>query len=233
VDAVRADQDVACDSPAVGDRHGQPVPVLLESLDARIQMDAGVTEGMDQNVEQVGAVNLVVGRAKMCLCPLAERGSEDALAGVPGTVVSPLRVDGDARQRLAQPQGPEYPGRIRTELDAGSDLPRGVRLLEQLGVDAPLPECESGGNSTDAATGDQDPEITPLMDFSVYPFNPWNLTGTAASCCELVHVQRQIQGLLWPVKAAGRKPGPCPRPGLPRKPVQRDTGQKENSIVPF
>jgi hypothetical protein len=49
------------------------VPVLLESLDARIQMDAGVTEGMDQNVEQVGAVNLVVGRAKMCLCPLAER----------------------------------------------------------------------------------------------------------------------------------------------------------------
>jgi hypothetical protein len=125
--------------------------------------------------------------------PARRAGPEDALAGVPGTVVSPLRVDGDARQRLAQPQGPEYPGRIRTELDAGSDLPRGVRLLEQLGVDAPLPECESGGNSTDAATGDQDPEITPLMDFSVYPFDPWNLTGAAASCCELVHVQRQIQ----------------------------------------
>jgi hypothetical protein len=81
----------------------------------------------------------------MCICPLAERSPEDALAGVPRTVVSPLGVDGDARQRPAQPQGPEYPGRIRTELDAGSDLPKGVRLLEQLGVDGPLPECESGG----------------------------------------------------------------------------------------
>jgi hypothetical protein len=165
MDAVGADQDVARDNPAVGERHDHPVPVLLEALDARIQMDAGVTEGVDQNVEQVGSVNLVVGRAEMCLCLLAERGPEDALAGVPGTVVSPLRVDGDARQRLAQPQGPEYPGRIRTELDPGSDLPKGVSLLEQLGVDAPLPECESGGNSTDAATRDQDPEITPPHGF--------------------------------------------------------------------
>jgi hypothetical protein len=114
----------------------------------------------------------------MCLCPLAERSPEDALAGVPRTVVSPLGVDGDARQRPAQPQGPEYPGRIRTELDAGSDLPKGVRLLEQLGVDGPLPECESGGNSTDAATSDQDPEITPPHGFSVYRFDPRNLTGS-------------------------------------------------------
>jgi hypothetical protein len=38
-------------------------------------------------------------------------------------------------------------------------------LREQLGVDAPLPECESGGNSTDAATSDQDPEITPPHGF--------------------------------------------------------------------
>jgi hypothetical protein len=104
MDAVGADEDVACDRPAVGERHGQPVTVLLEGLDARIQMDAGVTEGVDQNVEQVGSVNLVVGRAEMCLCLLAERSPTEALAGVPRTVVSPLGVDGDARQRPGQPQ---------------------------------------------------------------------------------------------------------------------------------
>jgi hypothetical protein len=78
------------------------VPVLLEGLDARVQVDANVAEGIDQNVEQVGAVSLVVRRAEMDLRLFAERGPDDALAGVPGTVFPPLRVDGDARQRSDQ-----------------------------------------------------------------------------------------------------------------------------------
>jgi hypothetical protein len=159
VDAVRADQDVARDNPAVGERHGHSVLVLLEGLDPRVQVNSGVAEGINQNVEQVGAVNLVVRRAEMHLRLFAERGPEDALASVPGTVVPPLRVDGDARQRSAQTQRAEYPRRVCTKLDAGADLPKCFRLLEQKGVDATLPQRERGRDATDAAAGDQDPEI--------------------------------------------------------------------------
>jgi hypothetical protein len=99
VDAVRADQDIAGHDPAVGERDGDAVPVLLEGLDARVQADAGVAQGADQNVEHVGAVSLIVRCAEVVLGPVPERGPEEALAGVPGAVVPPLRVDGDPRQR--------------------------------------------------------------------------------------------------------------------------------------
>jgi hypothetical protein len=90
----------------------------------------------------------------------AQRGPEDALAGVPGTVVPPLWVDGGARQVSTQTQFAEYPRRVRTKLDAGPDLPERFRLLEQDCVNATLPQRERGCDAADAAPGDQDPEIT-------------------------------------------------------------------------
>src|SRR5262245_46863795 len=111
---------------------------MFEPVDMRIQAEAGLAEAAEEDVEQVGAVRMVVGRAEMRLRPRAERGVVEALAHVPGAVIPSFRIDSDTRERLAETERAQNPGRIGAELDAGADLPEGLRLLEQLGLDAAL-----------------------------------------------------------------------------------------------
>ena len=93
----------------------------------------------------------------------SDQQCRSSLAGVRHR--SGLRVDGSARQRLAQPGSGSRGEHCTCYWAAGADLPKSISLLEQLYVDAPLPGCRRGGDPTDAATGDQDPEITPPYGF--------------------------------------------------------------------
>jgi hypothetical protein len=76
------------------------------------------------------------------------------------------------------------PGRIRAELNAGPDLPKRVRLLEQEGIDATLPVGERGRDAADTAARDQDSELVSDQDPSRQRWQPLKLLpeqGTSAS----------------------------------------------------
>src|SRR5206468_12689745 len=87
MNAVRADEDTAGRSAAVGERDGDAVRVLLEPVDMRVQAEARVAEAAQEHVEQISAVCVIVRRTEMRLRPLAERRPVEAVAIIPGPVV--------------------------------------------------------------------------------------------------------------------------------------------------
>ena len=107
MDPVRANEDIAGRMRAVGERDGDAMCVLLETVDARVQAEAVVAEAAKQHVEQIGAVCVIVRRTEMRLRPLAERCPVEAVAIVPGAVVPSLRIDGHTRQCVTQAERPE------------------------------------------------------------------------------------------------------------------------------
>src|SRR4249919_1450962 len=112
MDSVRAHENIAGDLGAIGERGSYAFCVLLEALDTRVQAEACVAEASEQDVEQVGAVRVVVRRTEMRLRPLAERCVVEAFAFVPRTVVPSLRIDGHARERLTETERAQNPCRI-------------------------------------------------------------------------------------------------------------------------
>ena len=151
---------------AVGERDGDAVGVLIEALDARAEAEAFPAETAEQHVEQVGAMRGVVRRAEMRLRPLAERRVVEPVAGVPGAVVAPFRIVGDARQRIAEAERPQHPRGVAADLKAGADLAERRGLLEQLGLDAALAQRQQRGDAADAAARDQDFEFVASHDHS-------------------------------------------------------------------
>ena len=113
---------------------------LRESLDARVEPEARIGDPAEQNVEQVGAVGVVVGRAELCLRACAERRVVEAVAIIPGAVVASLRIHAGARERLAEPERAQDAGGVGADLDAGANLAERFGLLEELGVDAARPQ---------------------------------------------------------------------------------------------
>jgi hypothetical protein len=161
VDAIGRDQHVAGNFSAVGECDDDAVRGLVESFDTRIEPKTFVGDTVKQNVEQVGAMRVVVGRTELRFRTGAQRGVVEAVAIVPGAVVASLRVDADARQRFAKPEHAQDAGGVGRELDAGAHLAERFGLLEQLGIDAARPQREQRSKSADAATGDEHFEIGP------------------------------------------------------------------------
>ena len=157
VDAIGADQHVSRDLRAVGQRDSDAVRGLREFLDAGIEPETRIGDPAEQNVEQVGAVGVIVGRAELRLRARAERRVVEAVAIIPGAVVACFRIHTDARQRLAEPERAQDAGGVGTELDAGANLTECFGLLEELGVDAARAKRQQRGETTDASAGDEYP----------------------------------------------------------------------------
>ena len=157
VDAVGADQYVARELCAVRQPDGDLVRGLRESLDARIEPEAFISDPTEQNVEQIGAVGVIVRRAELCLRTCAQRGIIEAVAIIPGAIVTSLHAD--ARQGLVESERAQDAGGVGAELDAGADLAERFGLLEKLSIDAASPHRQEGREATDAAAGDKHLEI--------------------------------------------------------------------------
>ncbi len=156
MDAVGADEDIARDARAVGQARADAVSRFVEALDARAEAKSCLAEAAEQHVEQVGPVRVVVGRPELRLGGRAERGEVEPLAGVPGAVVTCLRIDAHPREGLAEPEPAKDAGRVGTQLDPGADLGERPGLLEDERIDAALAQHEGGGDAADAAANDQD-----------------------------------------------------------------------------
>src|SRR5262249_4210773 len=155
VDAVGADQHIARDLRAIGQRDGDAVCGLRESLDAGIESETRIGDPVEQDIEQVRAVRVVVGRAELRLRPRAERGVVEAVAIIPGAVVTSLWIHADTRQGLAEPERAQDPGGVGTKLDTSANLTERFGLLEELGVDAARSQRQERSEPPDAAARDK------------------------------------------------------------------------------
>ena len=159
MDSVGADEDVASGGAAIGKRDGDAIRVLLEAIDMGIQPEACIAEAAEKHVEQIGAMDVVVRRTEVRLCPRAERRVVETVAIIPGAVVPSLGIDRHARQCLAEAERAQNPRGIGADLDASANLAKGFSLLEQQRLDAALPERQRGGDAADATAGDEDFEL--------------------------------------------------------------------------
>ena len=132
-----------------------PSVVLRESLDVGLEPKTLVGDAAKQDVEQVGAVGVVIGRAELCLRARAERGIIETVAIIPCAVVARFRIDADARQRLAEAERAQDAGGVGADLDAGANLSERFGLLEQFGVDAARPQRQQRGEAAYAAAGNE------------------------------------------------------------------------------
>src|SRR3954467_2907017 len=106
----------------------------------------------------------------MRLRALAERRPVEAVAIIPGPVVPSLRIDDHTCQCLTEAERPENACCIGTKLNAGSNLTKSLRLLEQKRCDAAGPQRQRQGNAADPAARDQDFETTVGHDFLLDDF---------------------------------------------------------------
>jgi predicted ArsR family transcriptional regulator len=131
-------------------------PVFGEAGDLGIERDAVRVELEDlveQDLVEVGAVQVVVGRAVVALVRLRERDLVQQLAGVVAPELVFLRLDADAVERVAQPQVVEHLHRVGALLDTGADLAELRRLLEDAHLEAALHQAGGGGEAAEPGTG--------------------------------------------------------------------------------
>ena len=161
MDAVRADQDVAgVDGLGPGFLHRElHLPGVLgvaahggvgAQRDARVRL-----RGLDQDAQQVAAMDVVVGKA-VCLAHGGAQGrTGDAPAGAPMAELGTLRQEAPGVKPLRQPQVVQHAAGVGAQLNAGAHLAEHRRLLEHRRLAADPGQAERRRHSPNAAAGDE------------------------------------------------------------------------------
>src|ERR1700674_2273411 len=131
MDAVGSHENIPLKGRPIGNCDGDTVFILVKSHNLRTEAETLLAQGIKEYAEQLGAVHVIVRRAEARLGLLAERRPKKTLAGVPGAVVPRLGINSDACESFAHTECRQDSGGVATQLNAGSDLPKGCRLLEQ------------------------------------------------------------------------------------------------------
>src|SRR5579859_354463 len=76
------------------------------------------------------------------------------LLAVTGQIKQLIGADSDLVEPIQQADGGELADRMRQRVDADAELADGIRLLEELAVDAARPQHERGGEAADTAADD-------------------------------------------------------------------------------
>src|SRR5947207_15278293 len=102
------------------------------------EVDAVLRQRTRQRGEQLGAMEMVVGRAELYFDRLAELRALQGAAVVPAALMESRRTHAAPCQSWAEAQQVQQAGGVRADLDAGADLRQDRRLLEHLHVAAGL-----------------------------------------------------------------------------------------------
>ena len=121
MDAVCADQDVGLRLGAVGEAQLDTVAVIGEAGEAMPEVDAVLRQRARQRKEQVGAMEMVVGRAELGLDGLAERRALQGAAVVPAALMKGRRPHAAPCQGWAEAKQVQQARCVRADLDAGAD----------------------------------------------------------------------------------------------------------------
>ena len=167
VDAVGGHHDVGGGAGPVGEGEGGLVLSLLEA-DALV---AGVDDGrgklVDEEGEQIGAVEAV----ELDCAGELRRPHGSGEGAVRATELGIDPASGVAGDAVAETQRSQHAHAIGLDSDAGADLSEGWRLLVEVHVDAATEESEGGGDTADAATDDSDARSAHRIFLSMAPLS--------------------------------------------------------------
>ena len=136
MDAVGADQHMAVQIVAVLDVHGDAVVVLGEAGAMHPETHRLGGQGVGENLDQVGAVNVVQRRPPAAGAFFAQRGHPQQLAVADITHIERTGDHRLRRHRLLQAQLTQHHRAVGGDLDAGADLGELRGLFDDGRVDA-------------------------------------------------------------------------------------------------
>ena len=155
MDAVAADQHVAAHLLAGLQRHLDAVLVLRHGDAARAELLCFRRHRVEQELDQVGAMDVVHRRAVAPRRFVAERRLVEHLAGAQIAIVIGLRLDADGAHRRFEPEFAQHDRGIGGDLDAGADLVQHRRLLEHQRVDTLMAQRNRSSQSANTAACDE------------------------------------------------------------------------------
>ncbi len=126
-------------------------------MDAEFHLNGRVVDaGSDEGCLQIGAMEDEIGRAIAGGEMRAQRKCREFSAGARRKDADGVGINGRLAERIAEAEIDEDARRVRRQLDAGPDLAQCLRPFEHGDIDAGAGECQSGGQSADARSDDDD-----------------------------------------------------------------------------
>ena len=110
---------------------------------------------VQQDLMEIGAVQVIVGRAVVALVRLGERDLVQELAGVIAPELVLLRLDSHLVERVAQPEVVEHLDGVGALLDARADFAELRRLLVDAHLEAAFHKTGRGRQAAETCAGDQ------------------------------------------------------------------------------
>ena len=155
MDTVAADQRIAAECFAGLQPDLDAVRVLRHRRDARAKAPGLRWDRIEQDLDQVGAMDVVHRRAVTGGRFVAERRLVQHAAGAQVAVIVGLRLDADGADRGFEADLAQHDRGIAGDLDAGADLGHHLGLLQHQRVDAVMAQRNGSGQPANTAARDQ------------------------------------------------------------------------------
>jgi hypothetical protein len=136
VDTVRTDHNIGVSGLTVMELHLDAIRMLGQSDASIVKMKDTVRHRRRKNVEQFGAMEIVIGGAEVSLARVGQRLAREHASVIPAVDDDRARTHSEATERLLESESIEDSRRVRTYLDAGADLTQFGGLLEDLDLKA-------------------------------------------------------------------------------------------------
>jgi hypothetical protein len=142
--------------------HLDAIRTLGQADASMVKMKDAVGHRRGENVEQFGAMEIVIWRAEVSLACVGQGLARDYAAVVPAVDDDRARAHSEAAERLLESESMEDSRRVRTYLDAGADFAEFGGLFEDLNFKARASKRQCGGESPDPGADYDDSHVLSL-----------------------------------------------------------------------
>jgi hypothetical protein len=153
MDAIGADQHVSAHADAVVELDVDGSAAIAKSGEAMAAMHTLGRNGGGQHRQHIGTMALMMREAECADHILAERRAQQRSPIVPPTLIPRDGPHAHTGEFIGETVAVQNARSVRADLDAGTDLAQGDRLLIDVDVEAGLQQRERGGEPADTAAG--------------------------------------------------------------------------------
>jgi hypothetical protein len=136
VDSVSAYHNIGVSGHTVMESNLDAIRVLSQSDASMVKMKDAIGHRRGKNVEQFGAMEIVIGGAEVALACVGQRLASKHKPIIPATDDYCARPHSEAAERFFESEPMEDSRRVRTYLDTGADLAQFGGLFEDLDLEA-------------------------------------------------------------------------------------------------
>jgi hypothetical protein len=136
MDSVGTNHNIGVGRHTVMEFHLDAIRMLSQSDASMVKMNDAIRHRRGKNVEQFGAVEIIVGRAEVTLAGVGERLAREHAAVIPAADHDRARAHSEAAEPFLESEPIEDSRRVGTYLDAGADFAEFGGLFEDMNLEA-------------------------------------------------------------------------------------------------